>query len=365
MKTRPLHIALASTALALAWQAATAQYNYGGDWTAFFHTGAYFQLPAALQTETVYRFPGHDAYDGQFYHLIAHDPWLSGASQLFVDNPRLRWRRILVPAAAWLAAGGDGERIDNAYFAVILAWVFLGAWWLARLAPHPAWGLAFLALPATLVSLDRMTIDVALAALCVGFALFEHQPRELFAVLTLAPLARETGVALIAAACLAKRSWKPGLALAPFAAWTAFVHGMTAADQTRWLSWPFAGIVTRTLHPMPASAATPWLRTAALLDLAALAGVWLSLAFAARAAWRREATPLHLAAYGFAAGAALLGKADIWTDAYSFARTQTPLLLCIALCRGVGTALPTALALPRLLFQLGPQWRGILRGLLG
>jgi hypothetical protein len=359
-----LYVALAATALALAWQAATAKYNYGGDWTAFFHTAAYFQMPAALQTETVYRFPGQDAYDGQFYHLIAHDPWLRGGSQPFVDNPQLRWRRILAPAAAWLAAGGDGERVDNAYFAVTLMWVFLGAWWLARLAPHPAWGFAFLLLPATLVSLDRMTVDVALAALCVGFALFEDQPRKLFAVLALAPLARETGVVLIGAACLAKRSWKPGLALAPFAAWTAYVHAVTAGDQTRWLSWPLAGIVTRTLHPMPASAATSWVRTAAALDLVALAGVWLAFVLTARAAWRRETTSLHLAAYGFAALAALLGKADIWTDAYSFARTQTPLLLCLALTRGSGAAIPTALALPRLFFQLGPQWLGILRGLL-
>jgi hypothetical protein len=46
--------------------------------------------------------------------------------------------------------------------------VFLGCYWIGRFAVlhrrHPLWGLLFLAVPAVLVSIDRMTVDVALAA---------------------------------------------------------------------------------------------------------------------------------------------------------------------------------------------------------
>jgi hypothetical protein len=364
---KPLFAALAALAVSTGWQAAAARYNYAGDWTAFFHTAQWLRLPPDLEAEPIYRFPGADAYDGQFYHLIAHDPFLRHGTAPFVDNPRLRWRRILVPGLAWFAAAGDAERIDNAYFTVIAVWVFLGAWWLARLAPHPWLGLAFPLLPATLVSLDRMTVDVALAALCIAFALYRDRPRQLFVVLAAAPLARETGVVLAAAAAIGARKARYLLALLPFALWAAYVHLHTAPDRTTWLGLPFAGLISRTLHPFPGISGnvSSWVRTAAWLDLLALCGIWASLGLAARAALRRERSALHLALYGFAAAAAILGKADIWTDAYSFARTQTPLLLAAALTGGPPSTLAAAMTLPRLLFQLGPQWKGILRGLAG
>ncbi|MBI3473809.1 MAG: hypothetical protein HY013_20835 [Candidatus Solibacter usitatus] len=369
---RSLLCATLATSLVIAWQSLTVWYNYDRDWTALFHTGAFVQLPPALAAEDIYRFRNDPGYDGQFYRLVAHDPLLRRGYQPQVDNPHLRWRRILTPALAWCAALGQDAAVDYAYIAVTLAFVFAGSYWLSRYASHRAWGLAFPLIPAVLVSIDRMTVDAALAALCVGFALYLESPRKLYAVLALAPLARETGICLVASYCLwlaARRAWRPALAYAtaalPFLAWTAFVHAQTAADHTRFLGYPFAGLLERTVHPASYALTSRWLRQAAALDYLAVLAVWLALALAARALFSRAATPLHLAAYSYAALAAVLGQQQIWSEAYSLSRTQTPLLLCLALAGGSrwGPA-PLALSIPRILFQLGPQWKGILRGLL-
>jgi hypothetical protein len=63
-----------------------------------------------------------------------------------------------------------------------------------------AWGTAFLLVPATLISIDRMTIEVGLAALCVGFVYFLRTNSRwgVYAVLLTAPLVRETGLISIA-----------------------------------------------------------------------------------------------------------------------------------------------------------------------
>ena len=89
-----------------------------------------------------------------------------------MDDPALRYRRILVPMLAWALALGRDSGIHAAYFATILGFVFLGVYWLARAMElggrHPAWGLMFALTPAALVSMDRMTVDVALAAFAAG-----------------------------------------------------------------------------------------------------------------------------------------------------------------------------------------------------
>ena len=139
------------------------------------------------------------------YHYIAHDPWITRGAVTAMDDPALRYRRILVPALAWALALGRDSAIHAAYFAVILGFVFLGVYWLARAmliqGRHPAWGLMFVLMPAALVSMDRMTVDVALAALTVGFVLYssDEGPRwKLLLILACAALARETGLLLTA-----------------------------------------------------------------------------------------------------------------------------------------------------------------------
>ncbi len=204
-RSRPSAIACGALAavLVLGWQFLTVRSNYGGHWTALFCTGARLPQPPGLACGAIYTFANSHGYDGQFYHYIAHDPFFQQGFSEYIDAPALRCRRLLVPCLAWLLAAGRPRRIDAAYVAVVAGFVFLGSWWLARYAllgsAHAAWGLAFLLVPATLVSMDRLTVDVALAALTVAFVFYSRPGPswKLYPVLALAPLARETGLLLI------------------------------------------------------------------------------------------------------------------------------------------------------------------------
>ena len=116
-------------------------------------------------------------------------------------------------------------------------------------------------MPATLISMDRLTVDVALAACCVGFALYVAQdtPVKLYAVLVLAGLARETGLLLPVAYCIylaRERQWRPMLVFStsvlPTLAWYVYLRFHTAPAGASLLTFiPFSGLVSRILHPYP------------------------------------------------------------------------------------------------------------------
>lgn len=93
--------------------------------------------------------------------------------QAYVDDARLRYRRILVPLAAYIFAAGPSNRIDQTYEIVFLLSVALGTYWSSLFAGRaglaPAWGLLFLLLPAIPISMDRLVVDSGLAALTAGF----------------------------------------------------------------------------------------------------------------------------------------------------------------------------------------------------
>lgn len=372
---RSLLGAALATLLVLAWQAATVHFNAGGNWTALYYTGDASSIPPYLAREDIYQFRGNTGYDGQFYHYLAHDPVLRRGTGKYLDNPPLRWRRILVPGLAHALALGSDDYVDSLYFTVVLLFVFLGSFGLGELAAaagRPPWiGLCFLLTPAVAVSIDRMTVDVALAALCVGVLRYPHR-KWVFLLLAAAALTRESGfllpVAFAISSALRKR-WRSALAAIaatlPALLWTAFVHAHTGADRTAWSDWiPFAGIVSRTLHPVQYEVSTSWLRTAAILDYVALIGVWMAIALVLR---KRPQGVGEWIAAAFVLLAAVLSKPDIWADAYAFGRTLSPLLLALAVDglyqRRTLLLSPMLLVIPRIVFQLGPQWKGILRGI--
>src|SRR5215467_13188673 len=134
--------ALAATFIVLGWQAATVHFNYGGNWSGLFCTGAIYGAPPELADEHLYLF-AKAGWDGQYYHDIAHDPLVRRELWKYIDAPRLRYRRILVPALAHVLALGCPNRIDWAYRIVILAFLFVGAYWLSRIAVRfqrrPVW----------------------------------------------------------------------------------------------------------------------------------------------------------------------------------------------------------------------------------
>jgi hypothetical protein len=331
------------------WQLATVHFNYGGNWTALFNTAPGWPRPAFLASEDVYTFPpGFLGYDGQMYHFIAHDPLMRRGAVATMDDPALRYRRILVPALAWTLALGHDSAVHAAYVTVILAFVFLGVYWMARAMEshgrHPAWGLMFAVMPAALVSMDRMTVDVALAAITAGFALYtDRGPRwKLFLVLACAALARETGflltfgygVFLVSRRRFADLLWTAATTL-PAIFWYAYVSRHTPISGAFFGGIgslvPFAGWVERVAHPV-VYPLPRWQALAAVeLDYVALAGVALMLGHAVWLAWARRWNARAVAIYIFAAAIIFIGSRSVWEDAFGFGRVVTPLMILLAL----------------------------------
>lgn len=360
--------ALIALAIAAAWIALQAATVHGGRLSGLFWTGAASPLPPNTAVANTARVTDSRGYDAQYYRLIARDP-LARQYQQYVDNPSLRWRRIGVPGLALLLAFGRDALIEPAYVAIQLVFVFLGVFWLAELAVrcgrHASWGLAFLAVPAVLVSLERMTVDLPLAALTVGFVLYasEAPSWRLWAVLAAAPLVRETGILLVVAWCVYALTRRERVVAAmgavcaiPAAAWWVYVAAVTPADATPWLSaYPFSGLIQCTTAAFAVPAGKFGLLLAALLEDGALVGIWLALVLAFYVAWRRRWGHVEIAAIVIAAFAATLGKLDIWDSAYAAGRTMSPLLVLLGIValreRRPVYAVPLALVLPRIAFQ--------------
>jgi len=375
-------VGLACAVLAFLWQFLTVDANYRGNWTAFFYTGAKLQQPPQLASENIYRFDGSRGYDGQMYHYIAHDPFFRRGLTAYIDAPRMRYRRILVPVSAYLLALGRNNWIDKAYAAVILLSIFLGGLWLsaffAQLGYRAEYGLAFLLIPATLVSIDRFTVDAALAALCIAFAIFATRESlaALYLTLIAAALVRETGLLLIAAYVvwlLWNRNFSRAVIFAtaafPALVWYLIVELYTEPEAFSFASpVPFHGLAERIVNPYQYQF-PGWISAAStLLDYVALAGIAAAVALASWMLWRREFSPVAAAIYTFAFLAMFLDSPGAWTEIYAFARTLSPLLILLALF-GLSrqswiSAAPLALVVPRTAIQLAPQAAGVLRHLI-
>jgi hypothetical protein len=341
---RPAVLALAAVLGMWMWQFATVHFNYSGNWTALFCTAPGWPQPRFLASENVYTFPpGSLGYDGQMYHFIAHDPLMRRGAVGAMDGAALRYRRILVPALAWAVALGRDSAVHAAYVAVILGFVFLGVYWLARAIEsrgrHPAWGLMFAIMPATLVSMDRMTVDVALAALTAGFVLYSDSRWKMLPILACAALTRETGLLLTAGYgvfLLSRRRFADLLwtaaTVVPAILWYLYVSRHTPSELPGNFGSliPLAGWIERVAHP----AVYPlprWQALAAVeLDYVALAGVALLLGHAAWLAWTHRWNARAAAIYVFAAAIVFIGSRSVWEDAFGYGRVLTPLMVLLA-----------------------------------
>lgn len=382
--------AVAALALFLGWQFLTVHYNRGGNWTGLFLIGSDYAMPTEL-ARGVYRFPG-SGYDGEMYRVVAHDPFIERGYARFIDGPRERYDRILIPALAYLMAGGNQRWIDAAYIAITALFAFLGCFWLSRWAvvsmAHPAWGLAFLLIPATVISMDRITVDIALAALTVAFALyFKTNARwTFFVVLALACLTRETGFLLVSAACLFEllhwrflRALLWAVAAVPALAWYVSVR-RTLPEQSHfglpvWFANKLGlGVFAEMLNPphYPLAPALEWM--ARLGDVLALASVILAVVLGiAIACQTRLGNPLAAAALLFAGFIFVLTTPVYWNDVNGYGRFISPLLILVAFQSTSGSSryapwwlglAPVALIDLRLGMQFVSQIEGVLRGLM-
>jgi hypothetical protein len=344
-----------------------------------FCTGTRFPIPPALAAEHIYVFEHSSGWDGQFYHYMAHDPFLAGRIWKYTDTPVLRYRRILVPALAWLLAGGDSRRVDVAYHAVILLFFALGAYWLSRLAAlyghSRAWALAFVAIPAAIASMDRMAVDVALAAFVLAFAWFAREGQKqwpLYWILMLAPLVRETGLLLVAAYCLwLLRRKRVRLAAAfattalPALAWFKYVDLRT--PPFIYLSpvvLPFSGALHRLLHLTPYPSSLMVRSVVWGFDTLAVAGVLLAFAIALPAARRTGWSPTGWAMLLFVLLGVFMWRPGDWPETSDYGRILSPLLILLAVeplaSRSTSRlkwlpVAPLCMLAPRCAIQLAPQ----------
>jgi hypothetical protein len=244
---------------------------------------------------------------------------------------------------------------------------------------HPAWGLLFLVLPATMVSVDRLVTDGALAALAVAFVLYSKRPCwQLFLVLAAATLTRETGFLLLAGYCghlLFRRRWAMtalfALTAVPAALWYGYVQLHSVPDHYLAQSsrLPLSELFGAMLHPMLYPAGVPLVPLVHAADVLALAGMLVAFALAILLVVARGCSrPECLVALLFALMGIFLQRSDVWGNVYSFGRVWTPLLIFLAVQavrrRSVVWLLPWAMTLPRVALQLAPQVLGVIKAAL-
>ncbi|MGB6943809.1 MAG: hypothetical protein WBE37_15525 [Bryobacteraceae bacterium] len=375
---------VAAFLLVALWQWATVAANYGGNWTALFCTGALKRHPPLVAAEHIYLFANSTGYDGQFYQYIAHDPLLRSDLKHYVDDPRMRYHRILVPLLAYGLAWGQPALIDPAYELVCLLSIGLGVYWCCGFALNaglsPAWGLLFLAMPAIPITIDRLVVDGALAALTAAFLYYDRLPPsrsknwKMFAVLACAALARETGFLLVLAYC-AYLTWRREFRMAcqfvfsaaPAIAWYVYVQANTSGATYRPSFIPFKQIARALAHPSKYPASVPFLPAVAGADYLAFAGVLLAFGFALLWFVRVPYDPARITAALFAIMALFFQITGQWENVYTYGRIYTPVLLCLAAIgaeqRNPWLLLPVAMLLPRIAIQFAPQVLGIIHWL--
>jgi hypothetical protein len=370
------------------WQATTVHFSYGGNWTGLFCTGGLMRVPPELAPGT-YVFRSSTGFDGQFYRYLAHDPWSRKGLWSYLDDRLVRGRRILLPALAWLLAAGQSRYIDASYILTVLLCVFAGIYWLGRYAVfhgrHAAWGLGFLAVPATPISLDRLTVDVALLALCAGFAWYakKRSTAGLCRVLVLAGLARETGLLLVAACCLFalfQRNWRRTLLFAstgvPALIWFQFAalhvtHGVRGPLYVPfWMRhYEGLGMFAKLFQPEDYPDFAPnVVRMVQTADAIALCGMVMGLVLAVWGLWRWRFDEEQWAALLFAGLALAMTAPSYWANVYGYGRPFAPLVFLVGLRAVAGGPLwmlaPAFLMDLRIGVQLAPQLSRIVRGLI-
>lgn len=387
MSRRRAFAAAVAAMLALAgWQALTVRYNYGGNWTALYQMGDLTPLPEELKAGSYY-WTSHEGYEGEEARIVAHDPFNAKGWSRFLDDAEMRRQRWLMPAAAYVAGLGRREWVDAAYIAAFLLFAGLGTYSLALM--EGMGGLAFLLLPATLISMDRMTVNVSLAALAAA-ALAAHRRRAwvwFWGAVALAPVAHPQGWVLPAAAFMTTIRWKQwkraGLAIACcIPGWLTLVGAQRAAGEGRvpieavvdwitpWAMWTSVEAGWSKLQGLLAEGGGgPLLLIMRWWDLATLGvllavGGWTVWRFRARSGkWERWAALLLVVPGG------LIDAEHHLAEPFTWLNYGTPLLLMhwadtprhLRMARWA----PLLLCGVRVGYQFGYEVLGVLRGLLG
>lgn len=285
-------------------------YSYSitnGDPSGLFLTGGILPRVPELQDHTYY-YENSYGYDGQMYRILAYDPLLRRNFTKYVDDPRYRGRRILIPALAGTFGdifsrllGSPPVRTTDICYVVILDFLLAwGCWYFVRLTEAfcPPWLAVTLycLLPGVVASADRMLVDGSgVAGLAAALVLYrEKKHGTLMVVLTLLALTRETNVMLTAGIFLTyvgtrqyRRAVASAATLIPLALWSVYLTTRTApSGALNALSLPILPHIRRLLTPLvrPIPA---WENTLTqTIDILALLCLFVAFALFAHVAWR-------------------------------------------------------------------------------
>lgn len=337
-------VAGTAVVLCFASQVVAVHNAYQGNWTGLFYHGSAFPSPPALRAST-WVHPGH-GYDGQFYRFAAHDPLLRHGYAGRMDDAALRYRRILLPALASLASPFGIGAVDAAYLALLLAAIGAGVWFTAALVAVSGqstwWGLLFLALPATIASVDRALLDGPLCAAVAAFLYFHRRGwiGAMVATCAAAALLRETGLLLAGAGMLGAMMERRPKRAAAFAAstvallaWAAYVASVApSGTYGNIMSRPVWGLFARLLE-FRSVPEWPPLVTAAIqaLDVASMLGLIAAIGISIRLGVRDWPAAPAILGLLFGALAMTLAAPSHLLDPFGYLRPVSPLLLLVSL----------------------------------
>jgi hypothetical protein len=301
-------------------------------------------------------------FDGQFYYVIARDPWHLQGEQ--IDLPAYRHQRLFYPALAWiLSGGGDPWRLLWALPAINLAAIAGLAWLGVRLARHyavnPWWGFVLpLAVNDGMPLLRNLTDPLATFAVCGLLAswLMSGNALSLMLWALAAVFGREQNGAVllvVLGATLWTRRWRASAALvaavALWVGWACLLHetygsGPGLPRNDYFFGVPFKGMWFRWTHlglsGSPVAAGLHFLRMLLLTIHCGLA-VYLAV--------RSRDRVVSLVALGGVALAVLTGAAS-YEDAWSYTRGFVWIPLAVWLVgvqlhryRSLGWLIPVAL----------------------
>jgi hypothetical protein len=264
-KTAGLFVLMLS--LMLIYQALYVRATAPGQWSALFFNGSKFAHPNVPNFGYIY--PNSSGYDGQWYRTLELDPLLTKGFTQYLDNARLRSRRILISAIAGALGRESYPASDYWFIAITDITMALGGLCFIRLAkdycPPLTAAILYLFIPAIPASTDRMVVDGPAVAGFLAVLLFFRERRTVPLMLVLAalPLVRESsltvtgGVALayFLAADFKKMLLSAATALPTIAWWIYEALRTPYVDATHLFSIPLVPQALRlfTLIPRPAS----------------------------------------------------------------------------------------------------------------
>lgn len=306
--------------------------------TSLFYFGSNFSFPDIVKTEEFYIYQGSDGYDGQFYVLIAMDPFFSKGYGSFIDNPRYRYTRILLPFLSYIFALGQTSLIPCTYVLINLAGLALGCFYFTRILRFYGANTFYLLIYAIslgmYIAIKRMLPD-ALSINLMVIAIYYHLVRNnrgFLISITLSILAKET-MALVPIAFFLSAVWRekkiPISSLAHLIppvlllVWVTIVcmkfRTFPPAGTMGSLTLPFLGISSRVwllINAFPAN----WLDLLNVLMIASLVVYSLSSII-------RRKDPLQLSFAGYGLLISCLHHDIVLADIHAYGRIIQPLVV--------------------------------------